>query len=482
MTNHDELRRFAAVIEARLGLQLGDRLTLVAEVIARRALARREPSELYLARVEADDREEMRALASEVSVGETYFFRHVEQFHAYADVVASRRETRVLSAGCSSGEEPYTLAILAKERAPDPRAVTLGAFDVNPLALDRARSARYSRWALRATPAEQELRWFRADGREHVIADEIRRAVAFSEANLLEDGAWTSPPWDVIFCRNVTMYFHPACARAVIDRLVRALAPGGYLFLGHAETLRDRDGELELCHTHGTFYYRKIGHGSRRATTSVPHAHEPALSADDTAWVGEIAAASRRVHAMVDGALAPAAPVIASPSPASLLEPVRAMLAEERFAEALAALAALPPVVARGGDALLLRAVAQTQIGDVAGAKATCGELLAIDPRDANAHYLLAVCHGGAGDSASSERHAGQAIALDPSFAMASVQLAFLAKRAGRRAHAAEHLARALGLLEREDPARLALFAGGFTRGALVELCRAELAVVGSER
>jgi chemotaxis protein methyltransferase CheR len=483
-----ELERFALAIEAHLGLRVVDRPTVMTEILTRRAASRHETTASYLRRVDEAEPEELRALVAEVSVGETYFFRHAEQFHAYADLLpglaAARGQLRVLSAGCSSGEEPYTLAILARERLPDPHEVAVHAFDFNPTALERAARARYTRWAMRATPAEHERRWFRPEGRELVLIGEIRDAVAFSEANLLDPtAAWARSQWDVVFCRNVLMYLGEARARGVVERLARSLVPGGYLFLGHAETLRDHLHHLELCHTHGTFYYRR---SSRPATSPVVVGQVHVESAppdrppepDGGAWIGDIAAATRRVHEMVDGALSRR---VTAPG-ADALAPVQALVAEERFAEALDVLARLPESVAHGPDAMLVRAVVLTQTGDVAAAEATCRELLAIDGRSASAHYVLAMCRGDIGDIASSERHAREALVRDPSFAMASVQLAFLARRAGDRRSAIDHLERALDLLDREDPSRLALFGGGFGRGALVALCRAELEASRRER
>ncbi|HUJ57462.1 MAG TPA: protein-glutamate O-methyltransferase CheR [Kofleriaceae bacterium] len=476
----EALHRFARAIEARFGMRVHDRPAAMAEVLARRADGHRETIDAYLRRLDTGAADELRALAAEVSVGETYFFRHVEQCHAFADLlpelVAAYGAPRVLSAGCSTGEEPYTLAMIAHERLAAARAVAICGIDVNPLALARARAGRYSRWALRATPIASEQRWFAPDGRDRVLAPELRRAVTFEEANLFDDAPWASQPWHVVFCRNVLMYFADDRGRALVDRLVGALAPGGYLFLGHAEALRDRPGDLELCHSHGTFYYRRGG-GPRPARERPAGVGFPQLPpAHDDRWFGEIAAATGRVNAMVASALA------AAPPPPDRLEPIRALVRAERFADALAALAALPAELARCGDALLLRAVVATQIDTPAAAAAMCNELLATGAHAASAHYLIAICRDNAGDAAGSAHHAERALACDPTFAMASVQLGFLARRRGERAAAAQHLARAIDLLDRDDEARIALVAGGFGRAALLELCRSELARLGGRR
>jgi chemotaxis protein methyltransferase CheR len=531
----DDVRRFASAVEAQLGFRVGDRPAAMVEVIDRRARAHRLTPAAYLDRLAGaePDPDELRALIAEISVGETYFFRHAEQIQAYADLlpelVLRRAHVRVLSAGCSSGEEPYTLAMVARELIPDPGAIAVHGIDFNPAALARAAAGRYTRWALRATTPEHERRWFTPAGKDAVIAGALRAAVTFTEANLITDrGAWASQLWDVIFCRNVIMYFSSEHARAVVERLIRMLAPGGYLFLGHAETLHEVPASLELCHTHGTFYYQRTASPVRsiapvRPTpvglraVAAPPAREPGRAPPDAAWVDDIAASSGRINALVDDALARSsasraipdagggpgaaelddrsgdapddrsgersghAPHVA-PAPALGLDviaadpvpAIRALVADERFAEALARLAALPAPIAASPDALRLRAVVLVQTGGLAEARAACDALAALDPRSASTHYLLAVCTDAA-DPAASERHARDALALDPGFAMARIQLAFLARRAGD-ATALSHFAEAIALLEREDPVRLALYGGGFSRDALIALCRAELA------
>ncbi len=468
----DELAALGRAIEARFGLRVDDRPAAIDELGERRAAVRDEPIASYIARVANGDAAELRALARELTVGETYFFRHAEQFHAFADValparLAARGRIRVLSAGCASGEEAYTLAMIARDRVADPRTVAIHAVDVNPAALELAARGRYSRWSLRATPPELEHRWFRTDGRAVVVDESVRGAVAFAEANLATDGElWAPQRWDVIFCRNVLMYFTEARSQEVIARIVGSLAPGGYLFLGHAETLRGR-ADLELCHTHGTFYYRSVG-GPDFVVTGGPMFAPPAPL--DTAWVDDIHAATERVHAIVDGALAAIVPV----APRDELAEIQALYTQERFAEALDRIAALPAPLAR--ETLLLRALVLTHAGQLAEAEAACTALLAVDPGAADAHYLRALCRDSAGDTTGAAEHARRAAALDPSFAMAHVQLGLLARRAGDRDAAVRALGRAIELLEREDAARLALFGGGFGRGALVALCRAELA------
>jgi chemotaxis protein methyltransferase CheR len=470
-----ELAAFLQITERRFGLRLDDRVSMIEELGTRRAAFHAEPMTEYLARVEAGDPKELRALIAELTVGETYFFRHAEQFHAFANValperLAARGRIRVLSAGCSSGEEAYTMAMLVRERVADLNTVQIHAVDVNPVVLDRARRGVYSRWALRAIPPELEERWFTQTGKDYAIAPELRADVTFEQRNLNDDSElfWAPWSWDIVFCRNALMYFTDERSRAAIARIVRSIAPGGYLFLGHAETLRDRSG-LELCSSHGTFYYRRAP-----GTTSAPFA--PALvRAPDVplggGWFDDIHAATSRVNALVDTALsAMPAPVIESP-----LVAIRELFAQERFAEALDQLAALPVELSRVPSTLLLRALALTHVGKMAEAEELSLELLGIEP-SAGAHYVLALCRPG--DAAAMQR----ACDLDPSFAMARVQLGLIARRAGDRDTARRELAQAIALLEHETAEQIALFGGGFSRQALIALCKSELASVERKR
>ncbi|MCW5808483.1 MAG: protein-glutamate O-methyltransferase, partial [Deltaproteobacteria bacterium] len=251
----EQLAEISEIVERRLGLRADDKRDILDGV-----LARRRDAGLYLARLAAGDAAELGALAAELVVGETYFYRHVEQLRAFAEVVAPERAAArggriaVLSAGCATGEEPYTLAMMLHGAV----AADIAAVDVHPGALASAARGVYSSWALRAVPALVRERWFAPAGAAWSIAREIREAVAFHAGSILDEGPLLAPGrWDAIFCRNVTMYFTEPCARAVYQRFARALAPGGYLFLGHAETLRGRSEEFELCHSHGTFYYRR---------------------------------------------------------------------------------------------------------------------------------------------------------------------------------------------------------------------------------
>ena len=265
----NQTQRFKAVIGRKIGLRFDDaKLSFLGEVLQRRLKDRGRDGDSYLSELEyGPPADELAALARELTIGETYFFRNNEQFRALAEVVlpdrmrarSEQKELRLLSAGCSSGEEAYSMAMVAQETIGDPAwKVSVRAVDLNPNALERALRGRYSHWALREVSDEMRAKRFREDGRDVTLDDSIRAMVTFELANLAGENPslWQPAAYDVIFCRNALMYFEPDQMRAVIGRIARSLAPGGFLFLGHAETLRGVSDQFELRNTNQTFYYQ----------------------------------------------------------------------------------------------------------------------------------------------------------------------------------------------------------------------------------
>ena len=168
-----------------------------------------------------------------------------------------------------------------------------------------------------------------------------------------------------------------------------------------------------------------------------------------------------------------------APRPALDLSVALDLLGRERFSEAQSILSALPSDRAHDPEVLLLSAVLHTHGGNLILAEAVCAELLELDELNAGAHYLMALCRESAGDDDDAVDHDRIAAYLDPGFAMPRLHLGLLARRAGDREAARRDLRQALMLLQREDSSHLLLFGGGFSRGALMTLCRAELAACG---
>ena len=193
-----------------------------------------------------ESRQELQKLLQHLTVGETYFFRYRAHFEALRQLVGGElagKPLRIWSAGCSTGEEPYSLAMTIMEALPDwrKRDIRILATDINNRSLQRAREGVYRPWSLRAMEPRYLERYFNRVGDSYLIRDEVKQLVEFSHLNL-QTTAFPQPngPFrelDVIFCRNVTIYFTLATTRQIIDKFAATLAPGGHLFLGHAEAL-----------------------------------------------------------------------------------------------------------------------------------------------------------------------------------------------------------------------------------------------------
>jgi chemotaxis protein methyltransferase CheR len=500
----EDVERFRHVVARRMGLSFEEsKLPILGELLRNRLDATGSSCEAYLEALRADARHaEISLLAQTLTVNETYFFRNIEQFRVLSAVAlperlaarAGAKHLRFLSAGCASGEEPYSLAIAVRQAVDPSWEISIRAVDINPEMIKKAAAGRYSKWVLRETPAEIQRRWFQADKNDVVLDEAIRTAVKFEVRNLAADDPdlWEPEAYDIVFCRNVIMYFTPESAAGLVQRLTRALAPGGYLFLGHAETLRGLSQDFHLCHSHGAFYYQRkdrLDPAAQRATGLSPQAIAapaplralPALSGD---WVDAIGEATGRIARLADGTRQAAHEEGVRRGRdlrlCDLAAPID-LLRKERFADALHLVENLPPQSASDPDVLLLLAVLLVQSGQFGRAEHVCRGLLKADDLNAGAHYVLALCREGEGDRRGAAEHDQVAAYLDPAFAMPRLHLGRLLRREGDLKNARRELRLALTLLQREDASRLLLFGGGFSRNALITLCRGELVACGEK-
>jgi chemotaxis protein methyltransferase CheR len=204
-----------------------------------------------------------------VTINETYFFREAYQLRAYRHEILptlpNAGRLNVWSAGCSTGEEVYTIAMVTLES----QLLASGAFrifgsDISRRCVAAARRGVYGQSSFRATSSESRRRWFveRPDGLH--VAEELRPPCHFGHLNLLDaTRAVVVGRVDVIFCRNVLIYFDDHSRRRVIDMFYDRLEPGGYLLLGHSESLLNLSTAFELVHLKDDLVYRKPLSASR---------------------------------------------------------------------------------------------------------------------------------------------------------------------------------------------------------------------------
>jgi len=240
-----------------------------AESAIRRAMARAGVTEIdrYRELLEAGTLSIDDAIA-ELVIGETYFMREPDQFavirgEVIPEIVARRGDRHVIrcwSAGCATGEEPYSLAIAFDELGLGDRADIRGT-DISQVALARARRGVYTSWALRAADAAFLDRWFHRDGKQFALADAIRARVRFSALNLAHDDYPSAASGigveDLILCRNVLLYLDPATIERVARRLHASLADGGWLVCGSSDPQLGGSAPFSPVVTrHGVFYRR----------------------------------------------------------------------------------------------------------------------------------------------------------------------------------------------------------------------------------
>lgn len=228
------LRRVEDVLREACGVTLvhGVRRALDSALV-RAAASRGMPVDGFLRRLLLRDSVAVETFIEYAVIGETYFFRHPEHLRELARVAVARQEQGPLfvwSAGCASGEEPYSIAMTLTDAGLPPERFRVLATDVSGRALQRAREAVYGNWSVRRVEPELERRFLSQRGDRVTVQPDARRSVEFRRHNLMAD----PPPLTnlhAVFCRNVLIYFPQALVSEVLAKLVGALEPGGLLFV-----------------------------------------------------------------------------------------------------------------------------------------------------------------------------------------------------------------------------------------------------------
>jgi chemotaxis protein methyltransferase CheR len=204
-----------------------------------------------------------------VTTNETYFFREPAQLTAFVEEIVpdllskkAIKKIRIWSAGCSSGEEPYSLAMLLQEAGwYDHAAFEIFASDINQQVLAKARRGQYRENAFRATEATLRDKYFTRDAEgtgTWRIKDEVRNRVQFGRLNLYDEARVSLlGHLDIVFCRNVIIYFDDASKRVVVKNFYNRLIDGGYLLLGHSESLISLSTQFKLRHLKHDMVYQK---------------------------------------------------------------------------------------------------------------------------------------------------------------------------------------------------------------------------------
>lgn len=220
----------------------------------------------HLVSVSKNKAQELPSLFDVLTIGETAFFRNRPQFELFKKFIlpglmAKKEKTgsrllRVWSAGCSTGQEPYSLVMTMLETLPEPDswAVRVFASDLSFTALERAQQGLYNPAQVKSVEEELLKKYFHKEGENYQIKDVVKRRVIFDYHNLKNDNGLRN--LDVILCRNVMIYFDFEEQRRLIERFSTCLLPGGYLFIGHAESMRGLSDRFAMLHKDKGIAYR----------------------------------------------------------------------------------------------------------------------------------------------------------------------------------------------------------------------------------
>lgn len=439
--------------------------------------------DLYDALVRSGGRgAEMDRLVSTLTVGESYFFRIKQHFDALtkeifprliAERARSSRRLRIWSAGCAAGEEAYSLAIALRQCLPGVETwnVTILATDIDQDALRRARAGSYSEWAFREMDPAVRATYFTFDGKRWLLRDEIKKMVEFQYLNLVEDNypslTTNTNAMDVIFCRNVTIYFSDETTAKVVGNLHQALLDGGYLFVGASEPNLVTYNDFLHRRIAGAVVYEKTpaeSDGSAGGTDRIPKID----------WMG---AASTAPWQVADERPEPAAeaPV---PEPFSHYRRALEYVDSGDSDGAMDALYKQIEEVPEHGSSYALLAKIFANQGQLEQAQHWCERAIEADRLLAEAHYVLALIYDEQGLREKATESLRRTLFLDRDHVLAHYVLGNLYRQGDKPDMALKAWGNAADILRKRSRNEPVPDSDGMTTGRLLEVIQAQLAEV----
>jgi chemotaxis protein methyltransferase CheR len=446
-------REFSMHILSRTGLlfESRNRSALERGLSKRMAVLRLRNCGDYLTYLKrhGETRHELQKLLRFLTVGETYFFRYQPHFEALKERLLQTpqdKPIRIWSAGCSTGEEPYSIAMSIMESLPDWRSrdIRILASDINLQSLSRARQGIYTPWSVRTTGQRHLERFFDRRGESFVIRDEVKRLVQFHHVNLSSDD-WDGleaelRELDAVFCRNVLIYFSPEAAAAMVQRIGSTLKPKGQLFLGHAESLLQRSPDLEIVRREERYYFEKSEPPRQETPAQEPQRPlvRPPAASPEVAPPHNTVADARK-----------------------LLEAGELELAQDLVDDLLKASPGEP-------DTLVLKGFIEVRQGKLQEALESCNRAIATDDLNPEAYFLKGVVLEGCDSLAEAADQYRKALLLDHDFIMPRFHMGRLHLSLGKFGDAAREIRNIIRILDRCDEGIIP-HSGGVSRSAWIE-------------
>lgn len=434
-------------------------------------------------------------LASYLTIGETYFFRDEKSFKVLEERIfmdllrkarSSHRLLRIWSAACSTGEEPYSIAILLRRILPDfdDWNVTIVATDINTRSLEKASQGVYTEWSFRGAPPWLKQQYFEKTRKGHFrIVPEIKRAVKFAYHNLAQDPYPSllnnTNGMNVIFCRNTLMYFGAEQRQKAIRKFIDCLLDGGWLIVSPAETSLVVDHRLETVSAQGTMLHRKIGGPARKVeisetaiTLSQTPVHRQAVpeppSHETTEYLQRLSGTPSSMKFDLPSEVE---------SRAFSFEEALELYREGRYSEVTKKLPVkISRVPLHGKESaseasLLARAYANQ--GMLIEALEWCAKATTADKLNPRYHYLFATILQEQGRNEEAVKSLQKAIYLDQDFVLAHFALGNLLLSQKNSARSQKYFDNVLNLLRKYENEETLPESDGMTAGRLKEIVRA---------
>ena len=399
-------------------------------------------------------KEEFQELISLITVNETSFFRNRLHFSLLRDKVLpeliKRKETEerrinIWSAGCSTGEEPYSVAMVLLDTLDFPSTwqIEILATDIDRKALATAQKGIYKRRSLRFTDKKLIDRFFSHRDGNYRLSDEVKQIVSLGYFNLVSE-PYPLPEkggWDIVFCRNVIIYLNPESAQRVIHNFYRSLNGGGYLFLGYSESLQGISEEFSLVEMEGGFLYKK-------RNMVIPPKEKVAPKPEPSPEAKPIEGAQTHYE--------------------KAIKHIQREELDRAIREIRRALEIDPDHIRAN---LLLGKIYADQKNH-SQAIERCKKILDNDPLFAQAYFLLGIVYREKKKENEAIEEFKKAIYIDKDFALAHLSLADLYQAQKRNREAVREYRNTLKALQGRPKDEIMEFSGGFTNELLIEACK----------
>ncbi|MFH1289017.1 MAG: CheR family methyltransferase [bacterium] len=482
--NREILMNFRDYIKQRGGIYLYDaKMDFLRKILLNRISVRGfkgYPQYYQFLKFHPDGEEEFKELVETFTINETCFFRNTSHFSVLEEYILpelirerllqNNKFLKIWSAGCSSGEEPYSLAMLISKMIPDHKnwAIEILATDINNKVLDLAKEGVYKKHSLRMVDDYYQEKYFVQGQKMFKLSEKVKKMVEFRHFNLLSEPYPSSirGRWDIIFCCNVMMYFQLETIRQVVRNFYNSLRKGGYFFAGYAETSRMIADKFQLVRMDGAFFYKKV-------KVEIPVV-QPMIVQHEA--VRSKAIQPDGLEAYSTGGLAVVQPEseakeIPSVQPIDLYSEAMELFIKEDYSDALNKLGAFLQDNQNDTKALLLLARIYLEKGMLSEVLSVSNKVVELDPLNDRAYYLTGFTYKQKKDFLKAIENFNKAIYLNRNNALAYYNLALVYKQMGEDKMTLREFKNSFRALNEYSPDEPLELSGNIPPKLLIENC-----------